>query len=60
LESDPSEEPQSQKGEGGNHVTLEVGQTLFEPATHPGFLDGKPMVVGKLVSQCGPNVSLSL
>jgi len=32
--------------------TLEVGQTLFEPVTHPGFLEGKELVVGSFIQQC--------
>jgi hypothetical protein len=31
---------------------IEVGQTLFQPVTHPGFLEGKTMVKGVLVAQC--------
>jgi hypothetical protein len=38
-------------------VTIEVGQTLFEPITHPGFLEGKEMIAGRLVTQCGASVS---
>ena len=34
---------------------LEVGQTLFEPVTHPGFLEGKELVVGTFIQQCSVN-----
>ena len=55
-EPDSSESSISETDEGGRTITLEVGQTLFEPATHPGFLEGKELIAGKLVSQCGPEV----
>ena len=59
-EPDSSESSISETDEGGRTITLEVGQTLFEPATHPGFLEGKELIAGKLVSQCGPEVKSNL
>ena len=56
LSEPDSSESISETDEGGRTITLEVGQTLFEPATHPGFLEGKELIAGKLVSQCGPEV----
>jgi hypothetical protein len=45
--------------ETNGRMTIEVGQTLFEPKYHPGFLNGKSMVVGQLVQYCGGTVSSS-
>lgn len=41
---------------GGNSDSvqvLEVGQTLFQPTSHPGFLDGRRLVQAQLLAGCG-------
>ncbi len=36
-------------------VVIEVGQTLFEPRSHPGLLSGSRLVRGSLSRSCGAN-----
>jgi hypothetical protein len=36
-------------------VVIEVGQTLFEPRSHPGLLSGTTLVRGGLLGSCGAN-----